>query len=175
MTPAAAESIITSGGTRVGAQSGAQFAAQRAGQTTLNEGLAAGIARGVLTKITDKKSLIGKLIGTADLESKLVKNISDRVLTSVSFLPSAMRSGLDNMSTTLDTAEDLRKQGRTKEADALEESAMKNGWAGVFIELGSEAMWLNELMVTKAGRTFSDVSTDVLGQKDRCREARASR
>lgn len=165
MTPAAAESIITSGGTRVGAQSGAQFAAQRAGQTTLNEGLAAGIARGVLTKITDKKSLIGKLIGTADLESKLVKNISDRVLTSVSFLPSAMRSGLDNMSTTLDAAEDLRKQGKTKEADALEESAMKNGWAGVFIELGSEAMWLNELMVTKAGRSFGDVATDVLGKK----------
>jgi len=108
---------------------------------------------------------LGKLIGTAELKSDAAKMISDRVLNAVAFLPSSMRGGLDNMATALDTADDLRRQGKTKEADAVEDNATSVMLAGTALETLSENMWVNEMMVTKAGRPFSEAITASLNRK----------
>lgn len=107
----------------------------------------------------------GRIIGTAELKSEAAKIVSDRVLNALAFLPSSMRSGLDNMATTLDTAEDLRKQGKTKEADAVEDNAVWGMLAGTAIETLSENLWVNEMMVTKAGRPISAAITSALNRK----------
>lgn len=108
------------------------------------------------------RGLFGKWLGTAEIEGPLARQLADRVSNAVAFLPSSARSGLDNMARTFDKAEELRAAGDEAGARAMEDRAVLNGWAGVGIETFSENLWLNEMMVTRTGRTLGKVTTDVL-------------
>ena len=123
--------------------------------TTLRQGLATSVSRG----------LLGKWLGTAEIEGPLAKQLADRVTNAVAFLPSSMRSGLDNMATTLSEAEAARAAGDEAKAQKLEDNVILNGWAGTMIETLSENMWLNEMMVTRAGRPLSKVANEVLERR----------
>jgi len=108
---------------------------------------------------------IAKRLGVAAIKSGLKREIVSRAINAVAFLPSSMRSGLDNMNTTLDAADELRRQGKTEEANAVEDNAVMNGWFGTLMETASENMWLNEWMATKSGRLWGDVVQDTLKRK----------
>ncbi len=156
----------------MGASVGA--AATRRGATALIERKAAES----LAKLTGAQSLetaspvvralsggFGKWVGTAKIEGKLAQNLADRVTNAISFLPSSMRSGLDNMAQTFDAAEAARAAGDEGKAQELEDRAVLNMWAGTAIETLSENLWLNEMMLTRAGRSFGDVATSVLSRR----------
>ncbi len=107
----------------------------------------------------------GKIAGTAKIEGPIRQQLADRVLNSISFLPNSMRGGLDNMMQTLDAADAARAAGDEKKARELEDNAVMNGWAGTLTETLSENMWLNEMLVTRAGRSLADVSSSVLSRR----------
>ncbi len=123
--------------------------------TTAKQTLTASLSRG----------LFGKWLGTAEIESNLGRALADRVSNAVAFLPSSARSGLQNIATTLDAAEQARAAGDETKAKELEDSAIMNGWAGLGIETLSENLFLNEMLVTRAARPLSKVATDVLERR----------
>jgi len=111
------------------------------------------------------RGLFGKWLGTAEIEGAMARKLADRVSQAVAFLPSSARSGLQNIATTLDAAEAARAAGDEKKAQELEDNAVMNGWAGLGIETLSENMWVNHMLVTRAGRPLANVAASVLERK----------
>jgi hypothetical protein len=124
------------------------------------EAMADGMMKQQLTR-----GMAGKLLGTAELESQFGRAVADKVTGAVIALPSAARAGLDNWQQTMDAAAQARAAGNDTKAASLEDNATMNFWAGVGIETLSENIWLNEMWGTRAGRSLSKVSTEVLERR----------
>ena len=118
-------------------------------------------------------SFAAKRLGTAAIKSQIGRELANRAINAVAFLPQSMRGGLDNMVQTLDKADEYRasaekyqdgpeKDALLKKANDIEDNAVMNGWFGTLMETASENMWLNEMLVTKAGRPLRDVADSVL-------------
>lgn len=150
------------------ARGAATFAAEEAMLSQASGVAAKGLlARGlsVLPKNTVANLLdggLGKAVGTNAIEGAMQKEVADRVSASIFSMPSTLRSGYENWVQTVDKADSLRAEGKTKEADEIEANATMNAWAGIAIENVSENIWLNEMLVTRGGHKLSNVATDIL-------------
>jgi hypothetical protein len=120
------------------------------------EGMAEGALKSTLT------GRLGKIIGTKEFESAVMKQVADRATLALASLPSSARSGMESFVSVMDEADTLRKEGKTEEADAKEEQAVGAAWGSIGIEAASENLWLNEMWSTRAGSPLGAVTTKVL-------------